>query len=190
MCAVTWKIVSFAIHIQKVEIYTIPLNHRIYTNGFFFREKINPRKIDIEAVKKYNEIQVCDYNNLKAGKDFMLSNGEIIDNKSLTKNPANPLSYAYCSDTSYKPEICKVIENCDLLYHESTFLSDKEDLAKKTKHSTAKQAAKIARASNAGQLILGHYSSRYNDISLFKKEAEEIFVSVILADAGKKISID
>ncbi|MFD2566175.1 ribonuclease Z [Pseudotenacibaculum haliotis] len=174
---------------NKVEVRTIPLNHRVYTNGFLFKEKPKPRNLNIDVIKQYSEIDICDYNNLKAGRDFVLSNGDTIKNEVLTKEPSKPLSYAYCSDTSYKPEIKDVIENSDLLYHESTFLSDREDLAKKTKHSTAKQAAKIAKASDVKKLILGHYSSRYNDVSLFKKEAEEVFEEVILADAGKKISI-
>ena len=99
------------------------------------------------------------------------------------------MSYAFCSDTSYKPDIIDIIQYTNLLYHEATFLSDKEDLAKKTRHSTAKQAALIAKNANVKKLIIGHYSSRYKDISLFKKEAEEIFKDVILAEAGKVISI-
>jgi len=174
---------------DKVEVKTIPLSHRVYTNGFLFKEKPKPRKLDTEAIKNYNEIEVCDYNNLKAGRDFTLSNGEILKNEILTKNPPKPLSYAYCSDTSYKEDIVEVIANSDLLYHESTFLSDREDLAKKTKHSTAKQAAKIAKAAHVKTLILGHYSSRYSDTSLFKKEAGEVFENVELADAGKVFSI-
>lgn len=175
----------------KVEVRTIPLNHRVYTNGFVFKEKIKPRNLNIEAIKKYNgEIEVCDYNNLKAGKDFIRENGGTIENKLLTFDPPKPLIYSYCSDTAYKPEIADIISNSDLLYHESTFLSDREELAQKTKHSTAYQAAKIAKDSNSRKLILGHYSSRYDDISLFKKEAEEIFDTVILADAGLKINID
>ena len=174
---------------DKVKVITIPLNHRVYTNGFLFKEKLKPRKIDVDAIKNYNEIEICDYNNLKAGRDFTLSNGEILKNETLTKNPPKPLSYAYCSDTAYKEDIVELIANSDLLYHESTFLSDREDLAKKTKHSTAKQAAKIANASQVKKLILGHYSSRYPDVSLFKQEAKEVFENVELADAGKVFSI-
>tara|TARA_R110002073_G_scaffold15953_3_gene62153 strand:+ start:20903 stop:21817 length:915 start_codon:yes stop_codon:yes gene_type:complete len=174
---------------DKVKVKTIPLSHRVYTNGFLFKEKLKPRKLDTEAIKNYNEIEVCDYNNLKAGRDFILSNGEVLKNEILTKNPPKPLSYAYCSDTAYKEDIVEIIANSDLLYHESTFLSDREDLAKKTKHSTAKQAAKIAKASHVKTLILGHYSNRYPDTSLFKKEANEIFENVELSDAGKVFSI-
>tara|TARA_R110001632_G_scaffold74746_2_gene170699 strand:- start:6096 stop:7013 length:918 start_codon:yes stop_codon:yes gene_type:complete len=174
---------------KKVEVHTIPLNHRVYTNGFLFKEKENPRKLNMNAVQQFSEIEICDYNNLKAGKDFLLSSGETLQNETLTLDPEKPLSYAYCSDTCYKPDIVGVIKGADLLYHESTFLSDREDLALKTKHSTAKQAADIANKAEVKKLILGHYSSRYQDISLFKKEAEEIFSNVDLAEAGKVFSI-
>jgi len=174
---------------EKVEVITIPLHHRVYTNGFLFKEKDKPRKLNITAIKKIQEIETCDYNNLKAGKDFTLSSNEIIQNSLLTLDPEASLSYAFCSDTSYKPDIIDIIQDTNLLYHEATFLSDKEDLAKKTRHSTAKQAALIAKNASVKKLIIGHYSSRYKDISLFKKEAEEVFKDVILAEAGKVISI-
>ena len=174
---------------EKVIVRTIPLNHRVYTNGFLFKEKENPRKLNISEIKKIQEIEVCDYNNLKAGRDFTLSSGKTIQNSLLTLDPEKTMSYAYCSDTSYKPDIVEIIKKSDILYHESAFLSDKEDLAIKTRHSTAKQAAIIAKEAKVKKLILGHYSSRYKDISLFKKEAEEIFRNVILAETGKIISI-
>ena len=174
---------------EKVIVRTIPLHHRVYTNGFLFKEKENPRKLNISEIKKIQEIEVCDYNNLKAGRDFTLSSGKTIQNSLLTLDPEKTMSYAYCSDTSYKPDIVEIIKKSDILYHESTFLSDKEDLAIKTRHSTAKQAAVIAKKAEVKKLILGHYSSRYKDISLFKKEAEEIFTNVILAETGKIISI-
>ena len=173
---------------EKVKVYTIPLNHRVYTNGFLFKEKEKSRKINISAVKEFKEIDKCDYNNLKAGKDFKLDSGDVIKNSELTYNPEKPLSYAYCSDTSYKPTIIEIIDGVDLLYHESTFLTDKEDLAKKTGHSTAKQAATIAKKANVKKLVLGHYSSRYKNISLFKKEAEEVFENVSLAETGRVFS--
>jgi len=175
---------------SNVEVYTIPLRHRVYTNGYLFREKVKNRNLNIQAIKQFDEIEICDYNNLKAGRDFVLSSGDVIKNEQLTFDPPKPLSYAYCSDTSFKPDIADIIQNSDLLYHESTFLSDREDLAKKTKHSTAKQAAKIAEMSNVGKLLLGHYSSRYSDLDLFRKEAQEVFQPVELAEAGLKINID
>ncbi|NNC70517.1 MAG: ribonuclease Z [Flavobacteriaceae bacterium] len=170
---------------DKVEVSTIPLEHRVYTNGFLFKEKSGERRLNIEAVKRNPEIEICDYQNLKNGKDFISEDGTIINNDKLTFNPPKPVSYAYCSDTMFKPEITPIIEEVDLLYHESTFLKDKEDLTGKTKHSTAEQAAMIAQKANVGKLILGHYSSRYPDISLFKEEAETIFEHVALAEVGK-----
>ena len=175
---------------SKVEVRTIPLRHRVYTNGYLFREKPKKRNLNIEAIKQFDEIEICDYNNLKAGKDFILDNGNVIKNDKLTFDPPKPLSYAFCSDTTYKPDIVEIIKNVDLLYHESTFLSEREDLAEKTKHSTAKQAAQIAEMSQVGKLVLGHYSSRYSDLELFRKEAQEVFQPVELAQAGWKISID
>ena len=114
----------------------------------------------------------------------------MIKNAELTLNPKKPLSYAFCSDTMYKPDIVPLINNVDLLYHEATFLADREDLAKKTKHTTSKQAAKIAKDANVSKLIIGHYSGRYKDISLFKNEAKEIFENVFLAQPGEVFSID
>ena len=174
---------------EKVKIKTIPLHHRVYTNGFLFMEKEKPRKLNIKAIKEVEEIETCDYNNLKAGKDFVLKSNEVIQNSLLTLDPEPSLSYAFCSDTSYKPDIIEIIKEAHLLYHEATFLSDKKDLAKKTRHSTAEQAALIAKKANVKKLIIGHYSSRYKDISLFKKEAEKVFSNVILAETGKVISM-
>ena len=174
----------------KVEVWTIPLHHRIYTNGYLFKEKVKPRKLNMNVIKQFKEIEFCDYNNLKAGKDFVISSGKVLKNEQLTLDPPKPLSYAFCSDTCYKPTIVKIIANVSLLYHESTFLSDREDLAELTKHSTARQAAKIAKTANVEKLVLGHYSSRYSNTELFKKEAQEIFDAVELAEAGKKISVD
>ena len=175
---------------DKVEVHTIPLDHRVYTNGFLFKEKIGERKLNIEAIKENPEIEICDYQNLRNGKDFTTEKGKVIKNNTLTFNPHKSLSYGYCSDTTYKPDIIPIIKNVDLLYHESTFLNDRKDLAKTTKHATAEEAGNIAKEANAGQLILGHYSSRYNDLDLFKQEAETVFDNVILAKEGKVIKID
>ncbi len=174
---------------KKVKVSTIPLKHRIYTNGFLFQEKIGERKLNMDAIVKHPEIEICDYQNLKNGKDFVRSDLSIISNKSLTHDPQKPLSYAYCSDTSFKPEIAEIIKNSDILYHESTFLEDRGDLAIKTKHSTAKQAAEIAKLANVGMLILGHYSSRYENLNDFKKEASTIFLNTHLAEEGKTFII-
>lgn len=174
---------------DKVSVTTIPLNHRVYTNGYLFKEKEKPRKLNMLNISGYSEIGKADYLNLKAGRDFTLASGDIIPNTELTLNPQKPLSFAFCSDTRYKPDIIPIIKNADLLYHEATFLSDKEDLAKKTKHATSKQAAQIAKDANIHKLVIGHYSSRYKDISLFKKEAIETFKNTELAEPGKVFTV-
>ena len=174
---------------EKVSVTTIPLNHRVYTNGFLFTEKPKPRGLNIDVVRTYKEIETCDYNNIKSGRDFTLSSGEVLPNSMLTSAPEKPKSYAYCSDTMYKPDIIPIIKNVDLLYHETTFLTDREDLCEKTKHATAKQAGIIARDAQVGQLIVGHYSSRYSNIEDFKTEAKTVFSSVENAEAGKVFTV-
>ncbi|CAM1335173.1 ribonuclease Z [Tenacibaculum aestuariivivum] len=174
---------------DKVTVHTIPLDHRIYTNGFLFKEKNKQRKLHIGNIQQYDEIDTCDYHNIKAGKDFTLSTGEVIPNTFLTMDPPKPKSFAFCSDTAYKPNIVSIIKEVDLLYHEATFLKDREDLCEKTKHSTAQQAASIANAANVQKLIIGHYSSRYANIDDFKKEAQIVFKNVELAQAGNLYSM-
>jgi len=169
---------------DKVLVKTIPLKHRVYTNGFLFQEKIGDRKLNLDAVQNY-EIESCYYQKIKNGKDMILESGQVIENDKLTFDPIPAKNYAFCSDTAYSETIIPIIKNIDVLYHESTFLQSEEHLAKKTLHCTAKEAATIALKSNAKQLILGHYSTRYKNIELFKEEAETIFPAVLLADDGK-----
>jgi len=169
---------------EKVLVKTIPLKHRVYTNGFLFQEKAAPRKLNLDAVQNY-EIDTCYYQKIKNGKDITLEDGRVIENDKLTFDPIPAKNYAFCSDTAYNETMIPIIENIDVLYHESTFLQSEENLAKKTLHSTAKEAATIALKSNAKQLILGHYSTRYENIDLFREEAATIFPEVLLADDGK-----
>ena len=169
---------------EKVLVKTIPLKHRVYTNGFLFQEKIGDRKLNFDAVQNY-EIERCYYQKMKNGSDITLEDGRIIENEKLTFDPVPAKNYAFCSDTAYNEAMIPTIENIDVLYHESTFLQSEESLAKKTFHSTAKEAATIALKANAKQLILGHYSTRYENIELFKEEAETVFPEVLLADDGK-----
>jgi len=174
---------------EKVEVHTIPLSHRVYTNGYLFKEKVGERKLNIGKILHHPEIEICDYQNIKNGKDFIKENGEVIKNTLLTTDPTKPLSYAFCSDTKYKPSITSIINNVDLLYHESTFLKDKENLCETTGHSTAEQAAEIAKMANVKKLILGHYSSRYKNLELFKEEAKPIFNKVELAHEGATFKV-
>ncbi|WP_394749705.1 ribonuclease Z [Spongiimicrobium salis] len=169
---------------EKVKVETIPLNHRVYTNGFLFREKEGERSLNAQAVREYH-IETCYFQNIKNGKDITLDDGRLIPNEALTFDPPKPKSYAFCSDTAFKPDIVPQLKNVDVMYHESTFLESEGHLAPKTKHSTAKEAATIAKEAEIGKLILGHYSTRYKSIDLFKTEAEVIFSKVELADDGK-----
>src|SRR5690606_14027994 len=165
---------------EKVEVHTIPHDHRIYTNGFLFREKPKSRKLNIEEIRKHPEIEICDYENLKRGKDFELQNGNTIPNAELTFPPEKPLSYAFCSDTRYKPGICEIIKNVDLLYHEATFLHELKEMADYTGHTTALEAAKIAKGANATKLILGHFSNLYKDVNVLLDEAKTVFENTLL----------
>ncbi len=174
---------------DKVMVKTIPLKHRIYTNGFLFQEKVGDRKLNIDAVQEH-KIDTCYFQKIKIGKDITLDDGTIISNEVLTFDPIKPKSYAFCSDTSYDESIIPVIQNADVLYHETTFLESEADKAEKTMHSTAKDAATIALKANVKQLLLGHYSTRYSNIELFKHEAETIFSNTLLADDGMTFDFD
>ena len=169
---------------EEVEVFTIPLNHRIYTNGFLFKEKEGNRKLDMGLVEDAN-IHVAYYRKLAQGFDVTNEDGKLIKNKTVTKPGTKPKSYAFCSDTMYKEAIVPLIKNVDVLYHESTFLESHAHLATKTKHSTAKQAATIAKKANAGVLLLGHYSTRYETLEAFKEEANMVFNNVELSEDGK-----
>lgn len=172
---------------EKLTVTTIPLKHRIYTNGFLFREKKGVRKLNLDAVQEY-KIEKCYYRNVVLGKDITLDNGTIINNNLLTFEPIPPKSYAFCSDTIFDESLALQLKNVDVLYHESTFLQTEQALATKTMHATAKDAARIALMSNVKQLILGHYSTRYADLNLFKEEAQEIFKNVLLSNDGVTFS--
>ncbi|MFI0431405.1 ribonuclease Z [Mariniflexile sp. HMF6888] len=169
---------------EEVEVHTIPLNHRIYTNGYLFKEKEGKRKLDMGLVEGAN-INVAYYRKLAQGFDVVNDNGELIKNETVTKPGLKPKSYAFCSDTMYKEDIVPIIKNADVLYHESTFLEMHAHLAPKTKHSTAREAASIAKQANVGTLLLGHYSTRYDGLNSFKEEAQEVFENVELCEDGK-----
>lgn len=173
---------------EKVFVKTIPLSHRIYTNGFLFVEKEGLRQLDINAVLNQNIHKVY-YNKLKQGADVINEDGELVKNNTVTKPPKPSKSYAFCSDTRFDESLVKTIHGVTALYHESTFLEQHAHLAKPTGHSTAKQAAKIAKLAKVSQLILGHFSTRYDDLLQFETEASKVFKNVILASDGKTITI-
>ncbi|MFC6095827.1 ribonuclease Z [Flavobacterium qiangtangense] len=172
---------------DNVIVKTIPLKHRIYTNGFLFKEKFKERKLDINAVLNY-EIDQVYYQKIKYGGDITLEDGRVIPNSDLTFDPEPAKSYAFCSDTIYNEDILPLIQDVNVLYHESTFLETEALLAEKTMHSTAKEAARIALKANAKNLVLGHYSTRYESILKFKEEAETVFPNVLLGNDGESFS--
>lgn len=174
---------------DKVLVQTIPLQHRIYTNGFLFREKLGDRKLNFDKVQEY-KIDKVYFNKIKKGSDITLDNGKRVSNDELTFDPPLPLSYAYCSDTRFNEKLVSYITGVDFLYHESTFLNNESHLAEKTMHSTATEAALIAKMAQVKKLILGHYSTRYASIELFKTEAQAVFEEVILAEDGKEIQLN
>lgn len=174
---------------SRIEVFTIPLNHRIYCNGYLFREKEKERHLNMKEIAKYPEIETCDYHNLKLGKDFILSDGYVLKNEVLTTEPSKSVSYAFCSDTRYHESILPIIENVDVLYHEATFLHELKDMADYTGHTTALEAARIARKANVGKLILGHFSNRYHDLNVFTDEAREVFANTFLPKALEAVKI-
>jgi ribonuclease Z len=173
---------------DKVEVYSVPLRHRIATTGFLFQEKPLPRNIDKYKLEKYN-VSFAEIHKLKKGLDAVDNDGNLIKNEQLTIEGAKPRSYAFCSDTKYFEELAKNIQEIDLLYHESTFLDSKIDRAAQTFHSTASQAAQMAVLAKAGKLLLGHFSARYDNLDLFLEEARPIFPNTELAKEGFVFSL-
>ena len=173
----------------SLTVRTIPLKHRIQTVGYVFEEKPKLRHINREMID-FHKVPVREIRNVKEGADFIKPDGTVIPNRLLTTDADKALSYAHISDTIYLPDIAQKIGSVDLLFHETTYLKENEDFARKYFHSTAAQAAMVARDAGAKALLTGHYSARYNDDYLFKAEAETIFPNVILNREGLVTPID
>lgn len=173
---------------KTIRISSFPLKHRIDTNGFLFEEKEPLRHIIREMIGLYN-IPIREIAAIKAGANFVTGDGTLIPNSTLTRPAPPPRRYAYCSDTVYAPEIIPYIEGVDLLYHEATFAESELNRAAETYHSTARQAAVIAAAAGVKKLIIGHFSSRYNELDTLLNEARAVFSDTELADEGKIVSL-
>jgi ribonuclease Z len=169
---------------KYLTVTAFPLEHRIPAYGFLFREKEGERKLIKECIAKHN-IPISQMHVIKSGKDFVSEDGTIVKNEEITLPPPPPLSYAYCSDTRYFPQLANFIRGASLVYHEATFDNSKEELARITGHSTAAQAAKTAADAGAGSLIIGHFSSRYKDVAPLLDEARALFPSTFAAEDGK-----
>lgn len=170
-------------------VRTVPLKHRIPTVGFVFEEKPKPRHIKRDMID-FHKIPFSAINRIKVGEDYIKPDGTVIPNAMLTTDPTPPLSYAHISDTIYMPEIAKKIGPVDVLFHETTYLDSHEADAKNRFHSTARQAATIAKKAGAKRLLTGHYSSRYKDDKGFLTEAREVFPNVILNNEGLILPLD
>lgn len=171
---------------RSVSVTTIPLIHRIPTCGFLFSEKKTPDHIKRDMIDYYN-IPTYDINRIKNGEDYVLEDGTIIANNRLTTPSTPPRKYAYCSDTLYHRQIIEQVKGIDLLYHEATFADCDLSKAQTTFHSTALQAATIARDADVKQLVIGHFSARYEDEDVLLKEAQSVFPNTILATENLKI---
>ena len=165
---------------RSMTVTTIPLQHRIPCCGFLFAEKARPNHIIRDMVDFY-KVPVYELNRIKNGSDYVTPEGEVIANTRLTRPSDPPRKYAYCSDTIFRPEIVKQLSGVDLLFHEATFAESELARAKETYHTTAAQAARIALEAGVRQLVIGHFSARYEDESILLKEASAVFPNTILA---------
>lgn len=193
---------SYKIHFHELEenkreiilentvltVETIPLRHGICCSGFLFREKVKPRRINKEKLPQGLLLQQLA--GLKRGDDIIDESGNILyTNEELTLPPKHSRSYAYCSDTAYHEDIIPQIREVDLLYHEATFTTDEEAKARETRHSTARQAALIARSACVGKLLLGHFSARYKDLTPLLEEAQHVFPHTAAAIEGETLTL-
>lgn len=166
---------------RSLTVETIPLEHRMPCCGYLFREKPSLPHIRRDMIDFY-QIPTSQINNIKAGSDWTMPDGEVVRNERLIEPAAPARSYAYCSDTRYIPTLHQRIKNISTLYHESTYGEDNLLMAQKYYHSTARQAALVAREAGVGQLLLGHYSSRYEDEQVLLREAQNVFENTYLTD--------
>ena len=169
---------------RSVSVQAFPLSHRVPCCGFVFQEKPTAAHIRREMIDFY-EIPFSQINRIKNGEDYVTPDGKVIPNSRLTTPAAQPRKYVYCSDTKFNVNNVQYTRDADLLFHEATFADDRATRAEQTCHSTARQAAEMARLSHAKQLLIGHYSARYTDESLLLDEACEVFPQTLLAEEGK-----
>lgn len=163
-------------------VKTIVLNHRIPTTGFIFQQKKRQRKLIKE---KTDEVPMAYYTALKKGVDVELPNGDILRSEDYTIEADAPRCYAYCSDTLFDESYFATIKDCDTLYHEATFMHDLLDRAKETHHTTALQAAEVAKINGVKKLLIGHFSSRYKTLQMLLEEAQSVFENTELAVEGR-----
>ena len=174
---------------DAITVSTFPLTHRVPCVGFLFREKTKMRHINAKACKEYNVPQHF-MKSLREGKDYVTPGGVVIPNEELTTHADASISYAYCSDTKYSKRVINAVEGVDWIYHEATYGDENAVNAMKRYHSTARQAATVAREAGVKRLILGHYSNRYNDETILLEQAKEEFANTILGNEGMTIDLN
>lgn len=173
---------------RSVEVFSLPLRHRVPCCGYLFRERPTLPHIRRDMIDFYH-IPTYALNDIKQGASWVTPEGEEVPASRLTTPAAPPRTYAYCSDTIFFPELCPLIEGVDLLFHEATFDDANLARARETFHSTASQAATIARDSHVGRLLIGHFSNRYDDESLLLHQAQAIFPQTLLAREGLCVEV-
>jgi ribonuclease Z len=168
---------------EKMKVECFKTTHRIECYGFKFTEKKKPRKIDGDKIKAY-DIPATFYERLKEGADYTRQNGEVIKNEWVTEAAPHEKIYAYCGDTRYEEKLVRYIKGADLVYHETTYLDNKREIAESRFHSTSRQAAELAKKAGVGKLLIGHFSSRYEKLDDFETEAREVFENTFIATEG------
>ena len=166
---------------RSVQVFSIPLKHRVPTCGFLFEEKPRDRHIIREMIDFYH-IPTWRILKIKQGEDFITQDGEVVPNSQLTTASESPKRFAYCTDTAYSEKIIPIIEGVDCLYHEATFMEEEVLRSKETFHSTARQAGEIALKAKVKKLIIGHYSARYNNQDALLQEAKNVFENTVLGE--------
>ena len=174
---------------DSTEVWSLPLRHRIPTAGYLFRQKEPALNVKKYAIERYG-LTVGQIVQAKRGEDVVLESGEVLSNDAITYRPYGALSYAYCSDTNYSARLARMVEGVDVLYHEATYAADMRKTAKERGHSTTEDAAKVAKMAGAGRLLIGHFSSRYKDLSLLLGEAREVFPATDIAREGETFLIE
>ncbi len=171
---------------EKLTVTSLPLRHRLPTTGFLFRQRPGPRRLRPERIAEIPHYQRA---SVKDGRDLVRDDGTTVPNAELTTDPAPPAAYAYCSDTAPRADLASWIRGVDLLYHEATFTQHLAARARETMHSTAAQAAALAREAGVGALLLGHFSSRYKDLTPLLAEASAVFANVALSQEGHRYPV-
>ncbi|MBQ3582762.1 MAG: ribonuclease Z [Alistipes sp.] len=174
---------------DSTEVWSLPLRHRIPTAGYLFRQKEPALNVKKYAIERYG-LSVKQIVDAKRGEDIVLESGEVLSNDAITYRPYSTLSYAYCSDTNYSARLARMVEGVDVLYHEATYAADMRKTAKERGHSTTEDAAKVAKMAGVGRLLIGHFSSRYKDLSLLLDEARATFPATDIAREGETFLIE